>query len=83
MTGFPMTLTPRPGPNIKVDRAMARATTLAGRLTPGWQDEAVMLDGLSKPNLQYWLVTKSGLAERRRIGGLSGVPLRWQLRLKV
>lgn len=78
MTGFPMTLTPA----RTIDLAMARSTTLGGLLTPTWQDEAVLMAGLSKPNLQYWLVTKSGLAERRRIGGLGGVPLRWQLRLK-
>jgi hypothetical protein len=79
VSGLPMTLTPQRTPDV----AMARATTLAGRLTPGWQDEAAMLDGLSKPNLQYWLVTKSGLAERRRVGGIGGVRLRWQLRLKA
>jgi hypothetical protein len=70
-------------PTRTLDLAMARSTTLGGLLSPQWQDEAVLMDGLSKPNLQYWLVTNSGLAERRRIGGLGGVPLRWQLRLKA
>lgn len=72
-----------PAPPVRsLDLAMARSTTLGALLTPAWQDEAVLLDGLSKPNLQFWLMTNAGLAERRRIGGVGGVPLRWQLRLK-
>lgn len=64
------------------DLAMARAVTLGQRLTPLWQDEAELLLGLSKPNYQFHIVTKSGLAERRRIGGMSRrMPARWQLRL--
>lgn len=64
------------------DRSTARALTLGRRLTPEWQDEAQLLRGVPQPELQFFAVTRSGLAERRRIGGTrSGVPVRWQLRL--
>ena len=64
------------------DRSTARALKLGRRLTPEWQDEAELLRGVPQPELQFFAVTKSGLAQRRRIGGTrAGVPVRWQLRL--
>jgi hypothetical protein len=66
------------------DIGTARAMGLGQRLSPEWQDEDVLLRGLSAPNIQHFAVTRSGLAERRRIGGTrAGVPVRWQLRLKA
>lgn len=66
------------------DIAMARSVELGRRLTPSWQDERELLADLSKPNLQWFLVMQSGLAERRRIGGMRpGVTVRWQLRLSL
>lgn len=64
------------------DIATARALALGRRLTPQWQDEVELLRGVPQPELQFFAVTKSGLAQRRRIGGnRAGVPVRWQLRL--
>jgi hypothetical protein len=65
---------------MSADITMARGCVLARRLTPVWQDEVDLLIGLRVPHMQMFLVTTSGLAERRRIGGLNS-PVSWQLRL--
>ena len=75
------TLSRPASPARPFDVAQARGCALAQRLTPEWQDERVLLNGLKSPEIQFFLVRSTGLAERRRIGGI-GQPVRWQLRLK-
>jgi hypothetical protein len=81
-----MTLTaisrPEPPASRSFDLSMARSTALVRRLTPEWQDEAGLLAGLKSAEIQFFLVTRTGLAERRRVGGFGGLTTRWQLRLK-
>ena len=64
-----------PATSLPVEIATARACALGKRLTPAWQDEATLLAGLVSANVQFFIVTRSGLAQRRRIR------VRWQLRL--
>ena len=72
----------RPAPERPFDRSNARGCALAQRLTPEWQDERGLLDGLKSAEIQFFLVTRTGIAERRRLGGIR-CPVRWQLRLRA